>query len=79
VGARVFDFAVDEDCLEQLLDRLLGVEADHVVGDLGVAGQLVDDDLVGMSLAQEQERVIMAVTVRQGLGLRSEPRGASCS
>jgi hypothetical protein len=41
VDAWVLDLAVREYGLEQLLDGLLSVKADHVVGDLGVAGQLV--------------------------------------
>lgn len=41
VDAWVLDVAIGEYGFEQLLDGLLGVEADHIIGDLGVVGQLV--------------------------------------
>jgi hypothetical protein len=51
VDAWVLDVAVGEDCLEQLLDGLLSMEADRVVGDLRVVNQLVEDELVSSGLA----------------------------
>jgi hypothetical protein len=41
VDTWVLDAAIGEYDLEQLLDDLLGMKADHVVGDLGVVGELV--------------------------------------
>src|ERR1044072_5955999 len=58
VGPWVLDGTIGEDGLEKLLDSLLGVEADRLIGDVAVVGQLVDYDLVGSCLAQEQPRVV---------------------
>ena len=54
VDAWILDSATREYGFEQFLDGLLGVEADRVVGDLGVVNQLVEDELVGSGLAQQQ-------------------------
>ncbi|HEX4437519.1 MAG TPA: hypothetical protein VH061_12070 [Solirubrobacteraceae bacterium] len=38
-------------CLQQLLQRLLRVKADEVIGNVGIVSELVESDLIAESLA----------------------------
>jgi hypothetical protein len=46
----VLDFAEREHCLQALLDRLLDMEAEHIVGHVVVLEQPVENRLVALGL-----------------------------
>lgn len=79
MNSRILDLVAGEDGFQKLLDRLLGMETDGLVSDLVIVGQLLEDEFVGLRLAQQQKRVVVATTPRQELGPRLVPHAAWCS
>jgi len=59
---------VGERGLEQLLQCLLSVEADHVVWYVGIVGELVEGDLVATCLARKSRCKITQIRFRRGHG-----------
>ena len=61
----ILDFVEGEHCLQALLDCLLDVEAEHIVGYVVVVEQLVEDRLVTLGLSYKQERQLVRLRTRQ--------------
>jgi len=67
-GATPAYAGVSERGLQQLLQRLLSVEADQVVGYVRIAGELVEGDLIAACLARKPGREITQIRFRRGHG-----------
>jgi hypothetical protein len=50
------DLLASEDCLEPLLDGLLGVEAENTVRNLGIGSELSQGDCILSGLAGQKSR-----------------------
>jgi hypothetical protein len=73
-----FDFIQSQDSLDALLDRLLHMEAERIVGHVGVVKKLCEDRLVACGLALEKRRQLTRVRIRQRRVPRVAPDEAAC-
>jgi hypothetical protein len=61
----ILDFVEGEHRLQALLDRLLDVEAEHIVGHIVVVEQAIEDRLVSLGLPYKQQRQLVRLRTRQ--------------
>ena len=61
----ILDFVDREHRLQALLYRLLDMEAEHIVGYVGVIEQPVEDRLVAFGLSHKQQRQLVRLRTRQ--------------
>lgn len=77
VDARRRNPGVGKSRLQQLLDRLLRVEADDVIRHIVVVGELLERNLVAAGLQSKASGEIAYITFRRGHGPPSARRGAA--
>lgn len=61
----ILDFVEREHRLQALLDRLLDVGTENIVGYVVVAEQPVEDRLVALGLPYKQQRQLLRLRTRQ--------------